>query len=60
MAFSRIQTLQFGKSFKAASAFSTNVASITAFGRPMAIPPQLNWFGGIIYDIMLHVNKKLI
>src|SRR4030042_5964184 len=41
MAFSRMQTLESGRDFKAASAFSANVASITAFGRAMTIPPQL-------------------
>jgi hypothetical protein len=32
--------LESGRAFKAASAFSANVASITAFGRAMANPPS--------------------
>jgi hypothetical protein len=60
MAFSRIQALQFERSFKAASAFSANVASITAFGRAMAIPPQLALFGEIINYYLLHVNANLV
>jgi hypothetical protein len=39
MAFSRTQTMELGSPFKATSAFSAIVASITFFGLAMAIPP---------------------
>jgi hypothetical protein len=60
MAFSRMQTLESGRSFKAASAFSPNVASITAIGRAMPIPPSIGLIGGIISYILLHVNTKVV